>query len=68
MTVPVPTGVRLGFVVPSARAQAAGVLLTPLSRYTITSPRRGWLFGYAGYDTAALRAAAENPEQLLHNS
>ncbi|MDP3652136.1 MAG: PLP-dependent aminotransferase family protein [Rhodoferax sp.] len=42
----------------SIRAQAAGILLTPLSRYTITSPRRGWLFGYAGYDTAALRAAA----------
>ncbi len=42
----------------SARAQAAGILLAPLSRYTLESPRRGWLFGYAGYDTAALRAAA----------
>jgi GntR family transcriptional regulator/MocR family aminotransferase len=42
----------------SARGQAAGLLLAPLSRYCINSKRRGWLFGYAGYDTAALRAAA----------
>ena len=42
----------------SARAQQVGLLLAPLSRYTITSKRRGWLFGYAGYDTAALRKAA----------
>lgn len=49
-----------------ARAQAAGVLVAPLSRYCIESPRRGWLFGYAGYDTAALRAAAAyfTPMQL----
>jgi GntR family transcriptional regulator / MocR family aminotransferase len=43
----------------SDRALAAGVLLAPLSRYTIESRRRGWLFGYAGYDTAALRDAAQ---------
>jgi len=42
----------------SARAQALGVTLAPLSRYAIESPRVGWLFGYAGFDTAALRAAA----------
>ncbi len=42
----------------SARAQEAGILLAPLSRYTIASQRRGWLFGYAGYDTVALRKAA----------
>ena len=42
----------------SARAADAGVFLAPLSRYTIESRRRGWLFGYAGYDAAALRAAA----------
>ena len=30
------------------------LLLAPLSRYTIASRRRVWLFGYAGYDTAAL--------------
>jgi GntR family transcriptional regulator/MocR family aminotransferase len=49
----------------SARAQAAGILLAPLSRYTIASRRRGWLFGYAGYDTAALRAAAAKLGVLL---
>ena len=42
----------------STRAQAAGVFVAPLSRYTIESRRRGWLFGYAGYDTQALRLAA----------
>jgi GntR family transcriptional regulator/MocR family aminotransferase len=42
----------------SARAAEAGVALSPLSRYTIESPRCGWLFGYAGFETAALRAAA----------
>lgn len=49
----------------SARAQEAGIMLAPLSRYTITSKRRGWLFGYAGYDTAALRAAANALGKLL---
>lgn len=49
----------------SARAQAAGVLLTPLSRYTIESPRRGWLFGYAGYDDDALRGAARRVGPLF---
>jgi GntR family transcriptional regulator / MocR family aminotransferase len=43
----------------SDRALEAGVLLAPLSRYTIESRRRGWLFGYAGYDTASLRDAAQ---------
>ncbi|MBI3367714.1 MAG: PLP-dependent aminotransferase family protein, partial [Burkholderiales bacterium] len=42
----------------AARAAEAGVQLPPLSRYTIASARRGWMFGYAGYDNAALRAAA----------
>ena len=42
----------------AGRALAAGVLLAPLSRYAIESPRRGWLFGYAGYDAASLRDAA----------
>lgn len=48
-----------------ARAQEAGILLAPLSRYTIASQRRGWLFGYAGYDTAALRAAAARLGRML---
>lgn len=51
----------------SARAQQAGLLLAPLSRYTIASQRRGWLFGYAGYDTAALRKAAHVLGKLLRN-
>jgi len=40
------------------RAAAAGVQLAPISRYCIEAPRRGWLFGYAGYDEAALGRAA----------
>jgi GntR family transcriptional regulator/MocR family aminotransferase len=42
----------------SARAGEAGVFLAPLSAYAIESSRRGWVFGYAGYDSAALREAA----------
>ena len=51
----------------SARAQEAGILLAPLSRYTMASQRRGWLFGYAGYDTVALRKAAATLGKLLFN-
>ena len=51
----------------SARAQAAGILLAPLSRYCINSKRRGWLFGYAGYDTAALRSVAIKFGKMLLN-
>ena len=44
---------------PLARsAQAAGVMLAPLSRYAVQSDRRGWLFGYAGYGDEDIRAAA----------
>jgi GntR family transcriptional regulator/MocR family aminotransferase len=42
----------------SARAAEAGVQLAPISRYCIEAKRRGWLFGYAGYDEAALGRAA----------
>ena len=42
----------------SRLAQAAGVMLAPLSRYAMESPRRGWLLGYAGFDGAEIRAAA----------
>lgn len=55
-------GLCLGFIV---LAHEAGIFLAPLSRYTIESPRRGWLFGYAGYDTATLRAAASTLWSLL---
>lgn len=49
----------------SQQALAAGVMLTPLSRYAMSSPRRGWLFGYAGYDEAALTRAAQRLAPLL---
>jgi GntR family transcriptional regulator/MocR family aminotransferase len=41
------------------------VYLATLSRYAIEAPRRGWLFGYAGYDEAALRAAARTIGALI---
>ena len=40
-------------------------MLAPLSRYCIESRRRGWLFGFAGYEAAALRAAAARLAPLL---
>jgi GntR family transcriptional regulator / MocR family aminotransferase len=43
----------------SAAAESTGVTLAPLSYYAIQSPRRGWVFGYAGYDEAALQSAAQ---------
>jgi len=49
----------------SQQALAAGVILTPLSRYAVASPRRGWLFGYAGYDEQALTRAAQRLAPLL---
>ena len=52
----------------SQQALAAGVMLTPLSRYALASPRRGWLFGYAGYDEAALTRAAQRLAPLLDAS
>lgn len=49
----------------SRRALEAGVMLAPLSRYAMESPRRGWLFGYAGYDAQALADAARRVGPLL---
>lgn len=49
----------------SQQALAAGVMLTPLSRYAMTSPRRGWVFGYAGYDDASITRAAQRLAPLL---
>lgn len=49
----------------STGAQQAGVFLAPLSAYTIESRRRGWVFGYAGYAPAELRAAARRLGPLL---
>ena len=42
----------------SARADAVGVQLAPVSRYCIEARRCGWLFGCAGYDEAALARAS----------
>jgi GntR family transcriptional regulator / MocR family aminotransferase len=42
----------------SLKAAAVGVTLTPLSNYCLQARRRGWLFGYAGFNEATLRAAA----------
>lgn len=47
------------------RALRLGLVVAPLSRYCIESSRRGWLFGYAGYDAAALEQAAARLGPLL---
>ncbi len=46
------------------QAQAAGVMLAPLSRYAMESDRRGWLFGYAGFGVAEITAAAHTVGRL----
>jgi len=51
-------GARVDDLRLSDRAGEAGVQLAPISRYCIEAARRGWLFGYAGYDEAALGRAA----------
>jgi GntR family transcriptional regulator / MocR family aminotransferase len=43
----------------SLKAAAAGVTLAPLSNYSMQARRRGWLFGYAGFNETDLRAAAQ---------
>ena len=52
----------------AAQALEAGVVLRPLSAYTIESRRRGWLFGYAGYDAQALRSAARLVGPMLRRA
>ncbi len=52
----------------SQQALQQGVVLSPLSRYTLESPRRGWLFGYAGFDETALRQAAARLGPLLRRA
>jgi GntR family transcriptional regulator / MocR family aminotransferase len=49
----------------SARALQTGVVLAPLSRYTLASTRRGWLFGYAAFDDATLQQAAARVAPLF---
>jgi GntR family transcriptional regulator/MocR family aminotransferase len=70
---PCQHGMHLAFEAPpgtddaavARAAEVVGVTLAPLSRYTVVSARRGWLFGYAGYDTATLQAAAGRVGPLL---
>jgi GntR family transcriptional regulator/MocR family aminotransferase len=52
----------------AARAREAGVFLAPLSAFAIESDRRGWVFGYAGYEAAQLRAAARQLGSLFGQS
>jgi GntR family transcriptional regulator / MocR family aminotransferase len=47
----------------SLKVAAAGVTLTPLSNYCAQARRRGWLFGYAGFNEPTLRAAAKTLAQ-----
>jgi len=49
------------------RAAEAGVWLAPLSRYTLSAPRRGWLFGYAAYGEAEMQAATQRLAPLLQD-
>jgi GntR family transcriptional regulator / MocR family aminotransferase len=42
----------------SLKAAVAGVTLAPLSNYCMQARRRGWLFGYAGFNEGGLRAAS----------
>lgn len=50
---------------PGRKALEAGVMLAPLSRYAMQSPRRGWLLGYAGFEAAELATAARVVGRLL---
>lgn len=63
LVVPAPDGCDDAAVTQAAAAH--GVLLAPLSRYTVAAPQRGWLLGYAGYDAPALEAAAQAIGPLL---
>ena len=58
-------GARVDDTALAHRAAAAGVQLAPLSRYCIEAKRRGWLFGYAGYDEGALARASRAVARCL---
>ncbi|MFC7460583.1 PLP-dependent aminotransferase family protein [Hydrogenophaga defluvii] len=49
----------------SRAAEVRGVMLAPLSRYAMASPRRGWLFGYAAFSLHELRESAQRIGLLL---
>lgn len=61
-------GERSDDAVLSRRAAEAGVYLAPLSLYCVQARRRGWLFGYAGFDEGRLRHAAKALAPLLRLS
>jgi len=42
-----------------------GVHLVALSAFCMTSPRRGWAFGYAAYDALEMQRAAKRLAKLL---
>lgn len=73
---PCTHGMHLAFEAPPGTDDAAvarnadtvGVMLAPLSRYAVASARRGWLFGYAGYEETWLRAAAQRVGPLLRTA
>lgn len=72
---PCPHGMHLALeaapgtddVAVSRAAASLGVLLAPLSRYTVAAQRRGWLLGYAAYGDSSLQAAAQAIGPLLRH-
>jgi GntR family transcriptional regulator/MocR family aminotransferase len=51
----------------SRRAGEVGVYLAPLSLYCVEARRRGWVFGYAGFNEPALQSAAKVLGPLIRN-
>ena len=47
------------------RAFEQGIEVAPLSAYSIESTRRGWAFGYAAYNDAEIRKAAQAIGRIL---
>lgn len=58
-------GERVDDTLLSRRAAERGVYLAPLSLYGLEARRRGWAFGYAGFDEATLRQAARALAPLI---
>ena len=66
-------GMHLAFEIPSSqrdtalsqRAAEGGLQLAPISAYCVEARRRGWLFGYAGFDEATLQRAARSLGRLM---
>ena len=57
---------RMDDVEAAARARAHGVTVMPISRFYVGAPQRqGLMMGYAGFDAAAIDAAARQLRQAL---